>query len=505
MSVIDRRTVMKLLGVGAGAAAVAGAALAREITAHADEHVTLRHQIADYVAAARFEDLPPAVVEKAKEQIVFFIGRALASIGTQRGRQALEVARQLAGNDGARAIASVVGGPVRLAAQDAGAVNATLFSESLPRGALLHDLIHPGVVSLPAALAIGETRGATGRELILALVLGYEVLGKLGQPAPSILPSARTAAGYAATVAAGRLLALDYERLFHALGHAHALTSGTDRELECGAVTRSALVAADLARTGARAPELLMPAQLPDQLPERVDDLGYWEILTTLQQPYPAGAQTAAAIDLLADLLATHELEQPSVSAIQVVLPASGSRMRDLELAANGPFTSAGRACCSVPYGLARALGDGRIGATRRADDRLASKALTARLMQSIEVSFESRRSQRWARITVHTNDGRSISRERDFFAFELSADRWHDWLRASGRGVLPSTQLSELTRVIARLEDLEDITPLLAAATPPPAALCVVNAGMHGVSAKKPALSRCSRNDVDTPADPIP
>ncbi|HZO16474.1 MAG TPA: MmgE/PrpD family protein [Polyangiaceae bacterium] len=464
MSEIDRRTVMKLLGVGAGAAAVGGAALAREVTAHPHEHGTLRHQIAEYVTGARFEDLSPAVVEKAKEQIVFFFGRALANIETLRCRKALEFARQLGrGNDRARATASVVGNRVRLAPEDAGLVNATLFGDSLPRGTLLHDSIHPGVVALPAALAMGEIGAVTGRDLILALVLGYEVLGKLGQPTASIVPSTRTAASYAATVAAGRMLALDHERLFHALGHAHILTCGTDRELECGVVTRSALLAANLAHAGAPAVELLIHAQLP----ERVDDLGYWEILTTLQRPYPAATHAPAALELLADLLATHELDPSSVSAIDVVLPASGSRVRDLELAARGPFGSAYRACSSVPYGLARVLVDRRIDAARLADSRLASDAQTAHLMQAIEVSFESGRSQRWARITVHTSEGRSIRRDSDFFTFELPRARWHDWLCASGREVLPSTHLFELTRVIATLEQVDDVSKLLAAATP--------------------------------------
>lgn len=188
MTDLDRRTVLKLLGVGAGAAAFSGGAMAQVRTpsqssaAATPGGTSLRQQIAAYVAAARFEDLPPAVVEKAKEQIVFFFGRAFASASTARARHALEFARQLGRPiDRVGADASIIGDGLRLAPADAALVNASLFSESLPLRALLNDAIHPGVVTLPAALAIGEIRRVGGRELLLALVLGYEVLGKLSQ------------------------------------------------------------------------------------------------------------------------------------------------------------------------------------------------------------------------------------------------------------------------------------------------------------------------------------
>jgi 2-methylcitrate dehydratase PrpD len=169
---------------------------------------------------------------------------------------------------------------------------------------------------------------------------------------------------------------------------------------------------------------------------------------------------------LLADLIETHRLSERSVSTIEVVLPSSGSRAGDMELVARGPFKPACLACSSVPYGLARVLADGRIDASRFADDELANDPLVSQLMQAIEVSFEGGHGSRWARVTVHTRDGRKLERERDFFICDLPPDMWHDWLSTGGRRLFPAGQLLQLTRIIHNLETVEDVSQLLAAAT---------------------------------------
>lgn len=471
MTVFDRRTVLKLLGVGPGAAAFGGAAMPQVVaprpsgTAATPGAAGLRRQIAVYVAAARFEDLPPAAVEKAKEQIVFFFGRAFASASTARAQHALDFARQIGRPINPGADASIIGDRLRLAPADAALVNATLFSESLPLRALLNDPIHPGVVTLPAALAIGEIMHVSGRELLLALVLGYEILGKLGQAAPATCRSTSIVAGYAATAAAGRLFALDSDRMFDALGHASAPRIDAEPragvDLYPGVIARNGMLAAHLAQAGA-------PASTHDaELPDAIDELGYWEILTTLQRAHRTTGHDSAAVELLADLMETHRLDARTISAIEVFLPASRSRSRDMELAARGPFTSARLACSSVPYSLARVLADGRIDTARFADDQLANDPVAARSIQTIEVSFESDRAERWARITVHTRDGRKLDRERDFFTCDLPPDTWHDWLRTSGKQQFPAGQLLELTRVIRNLDTVEDVSQLLTAATP--------------------------------------
>lgn len=236
MSELTRRTTLKLLGAGTGAVALAGpstltpaAAEPEPTSSNAAAGRTLSEKIADYIVGARFEDMPPAVIQKAKEQIVFFFGRAFEISFMEPGRQMLQVARQVArANDGA----TVIGHRLRLAPSDAAFANATLFGGSLSMDDVLaHADIHAGVITLPPALAIGEVKRVSGRELLLALVLGYEVLGKLGRAAlgwsaPLPRRSTNIFGGYGPITVAGRLLKLDRERMAHALGYAAHLGMG---------------------------------------------------------------------------------------------------------------------------------------------------------------------------------------------------------------------------------------------------------------------------------------
>jgi 2-methylcitrate dehydratase PrpD len=475
---LDRRLLLKLLGAGVGAAALAGTSSARDAGVQRLGDLRppgnpLREQLASYVATAKFEHLPPAVIEKAKEQIVFFMGRAFTNALDPRARRSIEVARQIASGS---AQAGLIGDHLRLPTADSALVNAVLFSEPLPLTTLMNEPIHPGVVTLPAALAVGEINRVSGRELALALAIGYEVFGKLGRATSMLGPARNLVARCAATATAGRLFRLDREWMIEAFSYAGEPCLEAEQhvlaDIHPGLISRHGIFAASLVKAGA----LESPRSTEQErsiclhavpLPDRLEELGYWEILTTLQRPYRSIGHESPAVELLMALMRTHRLSREHVSSIHVVLPSSGSRAQDMQVASRGPFTPARRACASVPYSLARVLADGGIDAARFADDGLANDATVARLMQRIEIAFESGREMRWVRMTVRTRDGRTLERESDFHTYELPPDRWQHWLRSGGKRLLPASQLRELVQMIRDLENVDDISKLLALAAP--------------------------------------
>ena len=121
---------------------------------------------------------------------------------------------------------------------------------------------HPSVPLLPAVLALGEKIGSSGRELIDAFVLGFEVECKLGR----VIGAAHYALGWHATstlgtlgaaAACARLLRLDMERTQIALGIAASLASGVrqnfgtmTKPLHAGWAARNGVIAATLADRG---------------------------------------------------------------------------------------------------------------------------------------------------------------------------------------------------------------------------------------------------------------
>ena len=135
-------------------------------------------RLGEFAAGLRFEELPAAVVDKAKALVNHAVTVGLAgsahprSVAARRAvleHERLEPRRIGAGQgatlwvDGARATRA----GVAVANGVAVAVNNQCDS--------CHMLTHPGVLIVPAGLATAEGEGRSGRELLTALVAGYEV------------------------------------------------------------------------------------------------------------------------------------------------------------------------------------------------------------------------------------------------------------------------------------------------------------------------------------------
>jgi len=122
---------------------------------------------------------------------------------------------------------------------------------------------HPSVVLVPALLAVAEANGSSGRELLEAYVVGFEVGCAIARGLPverhyrQGWHATATIGVIAAACAAGRLLRLDEVRMRHALGIASSMASGSrqnfgtmTKPLHAGMAARDAVIAAQLAATG---------------------------------------------------------------------------------------------------------------------------------------------------------------------------------------------------------------------------------------------------------------
>jgi len=221
---------------------------------------TVSGKLADFIHATTFAKLPATTVEKAKVRLLDCIGTALAARGLHVPGVALAFVK---GNSGP---ATVIGHSDKLPVIDAAFVNATLVN-----GRSQDDFLqksHPGALTVPAALAVAEAEGRSGADLLLAMVLGYEVVGRIYMGGPRMLPRFR-ASGVAGTVGAAataaKLLRLDATRTMHALGcgavFAHGFgqgfLSGTNEvKLNVGMASRNGVSAALLAHHGASASAL---------------------------------------------------------------------------------------------------------------------------------------------------------------------------------------------------------------------------------------------------------
>jgi 2-methylcitrate dehydratase len=184
-------------------------------------------RLADWVLAARAEDISQAAVTQAKLLLLDTIGCGFAALAEESARALLAVVE----TSGGAPQCTVIGGT-----QLTCAANATLANGALVRILDFNDYVnakagdlggHPSD-NIPVALAAGELCAATGIEIIAAIVLGYEIFGR----AKDLMErdsawDGVTVTGLAAPAMAGRLMRLDRHQLAHAiaLSGARAATS----------------------------------------------------------------------------------------------------------------------------------------------------------------------------------------------------------------------------------------------------------------------------------------
>lgn len=336
----------------------------------------LARRFAQQAHSLRWEDPPLAVSAKLRVCLQDFLGCALESRELPWSRQAAALSVPIAGEG-----ATVFGAAGSHGAGDAAFANAVAGHGLVREDMHAASVSHFGVVILPTLIALAETetaagRPVSGREFLLAAVLGYEVGARFGrlaidaQVARIHRPTGITGP-LGAPAAAARLLGLDPAGITAALGLAAnctaglnqwAHTGGSEMYFHPGFAARNALSAARLAQAGAFA----SPSAL-DRAAGLLASLGKvavsgcpqlfetgCEILAVYHKPLPACnfAQTPAQAALG---LAREAGPAPQdVRAIRVRVPSASARYPGCDF--RGPFEHVLQAKMRIQFNVAAAL-----------------------------------------------------------------------------------------------------------------------------------------------------
>lgn len=349
--------------------------------------LSLSERVARFVADTVYEDMPVAVVAKAKRHMLDTLGAALAGAHTVQSRQARGV-MNAPGN------AVVWGTTMSASSRDAAFVN----------GVAAHALElddsggcdHSGAVVLPAAIAALSClqRPVSGKEFMTAVVLGYDVARRVLEACGGYSAhngrgwhSTMTCGVFGAAAASARLLGLDASGISAALGHAASFSGGLwafihdgsqTKRLHSGRAAEGGLSAALLAASGVTGPAKIfedgwggfLRAFAPDtQQPEALTaELGAtWKIMRCSIKPHACCRSTHAAVDATLALAA----DRKPIARLHVRLSAFVNGMcgdrRPVNLAS---------AQMSMPYAIAASLvfGDASIESfleARRNDPRV--------------------------------------------------------------------------------------------------------------------------------------
>ncbi len=181
--------------------------------------MSVTSELAAYAVSGSFEDLPTHTVDRTKLAILNILGAAIGGCGTGIGRRHITLAKATGGGI---AEATIIGGGGKLSIPMAVYANASL-AFALDYEDVVHYCIHAGPVTVPAALAIGEQRHLSGKDMIIAIERGYEVgtrigLGMLPSPERGAQVWGQQYTPFAPCIAASRLLGLDATETEAAMG-----------------------------------------------------------------------------------------------------------------------------------------------------------------------------------------------------------------------------------------------------------------------------------------------
>jgi aconitate decarboxylase len=447
--------------------------------------------LARFVAALRFQHIPAAVVEHIKVCILDGLGVALFGAGLPWTDHVREVTRA----EGATSVAGFWGTPYRGSVAQAALVNGTAGHAFEMDDIHKESIVHPNSLACPVALAFAEAAGGmTGRDVLTAIVAGYEVGTRVGSAATMALflrgfhPQG-TSGVFVAAATAGRILGLSAEQMQHALGIAGSMGSGLMAAQEGAMVKR--LHAGRAAESGVRGALL---AQRGFTGISDVLEAGYGGFLSSFSGRPNAERLTQG----LGSVWETAEVGfklYPSVTSIHTALDAldsvmkeQGLRAEDIERVSVGcshmtfvhtawPYRPAGvtAAQMNLFYGLAM-IALHRDASVRQYDERnLADPAAMAfidRISAYEDEGLESMGApfRHAARLQLTTRDGRTFHHERlarrgspedAVGAAEIERKFFSNVSR-----VLAPANANRLRDIVMRLETLDttaDLTTLMA------------------------------------------
>ena len=448
-------------------------------------------RIAEFVSRLRYSEIPAAVRERLKLLILDALGCGIYGAELEWCR----ILRQTLEQVDKTPHASIWGTKARLSSAHAALVNGTQI-----QGFELDDVhregaLHVGAVTLPPLIALAETQAPpSGEDFITAALAGYEIGPRVGlcmgpQHIGQGWHSGATVGVFAAAAAAARALALDADRIVHALGIAGTQSSGLMaaqygamiKRMHAGRAAQSGLYAALLAGAGftgikdvfeapyggfcttfSRSHDRFNLDALSAGLGER------YETLRVSLKFYACVGSNHTTLDALTDIRKRHpftapDIEEIVVRASQVTVDHAGWPYRPEGLTAaqlNLPFCAATLILAGDPF-VDQFTPD---CVEDRARIELSRKV---RVVHDPAITALGAAHRHQVRVEVHFRDGsieheiRDAPRgsEQDFASETQIVDKFRKLTRA----LMPEQRQDALIEAVLRLERLPDVRAMIA------------------------------------------
>lgn len=443
-------------------------------------------KLATFSSNLSFVDLPFDVVDKAKLCILDYIANTYGSLQLAAVDSVISYFRSVGTTGGA----SVFGCGFTADIHHAAFINGTTGEAIEAQDGYRFGGNHPGAAVIPAALLVGEALGRSGREVIEAVVAGYEAANR---PAAAMHPwhtlsgflPTGTCGAFGAAAAAARLRRLDDLHTVNALGNAgyllplsmaeHLMGGHTIKIVQAGQAAAAGIMAAGLAENGLTAcPSVLEGTALnggftqittkSDPKPERISEgLGeHYTITDVYIKPYTACRHTHGAAQATLELAALHDFSKADIDSVAVSTYGIAELAVGKTVSAADSFVSAQ---FSIPYVVAACLADkmmgpGQITEKRMADEHLLSLAKTVSVATDPELNA-AYPEKTATRVEIRLKDGRTLRRQVDVPRGDPRNPMTVQDVAAKVRSFAGGRKGSDLDRLIESILDLEKIADI--------------------------------------------
>src|SRR5215216_3793265 len=313
---------------------------------------SLSRQLAQWVVGLRYEDLPPEVIDRAKGVTLHSLASVLLGSQSPGGQQAVKlISEEEAGvRHGATIMvhgATVTKGGAAFANSEMAMAGGKLDSFRM--------LTHPGTSIVPGAFVAAETAGVSGRDFLVGVAAGYEVMERLAADFIPTVMSRGFHAGpvfgiFGPAVAAAKILGLDEDQVNSTIAACAGLAScnleaprSGGRAVREGAAVRNAMLAVSMAQQGHVGGETVLEGDAGfyhayagnnrgeltysfvgdtrTSLDKITKDLGKeWIFLETLYRIYSTAGYNIAHIDVTAQLCEEQDIRYEDVERVEAVV-----------------------------------------------------------------------------------------------------------------------------------------------------------------------------------------
>jgi 2-methylcitrate dehydratase PrpD len=454
--------------------------------------------LADFIHGFEFSQIPPDVVQKAKACVLDNLGLAIGGSDSAATKAVHSVALALSG----AGESTVFRFGNRLNSNSAALINGTMTHSNDWTDTILACVAHCGPVVVPTAIAMAETQKLNGKDLLTLVVLGYDVMGRVGfaiNTKPAMVHHRKgfhatsTCGVFGAAAMAGKALNLEPDRIAHALGIAGSFSSGliesftgpvasdTSRT-HAGKAGHDGILAALLAQNGLTGPPAVFEGRdgflhayseadqfIPELLVENLG--GDFKIMDVAVKYHNGTHAIAASVDALQEIMTRDRVLPEDVAEIHAFVPAMHAFIGGPDQEAMYAPSSYLKAQMSLPYALGVTLLDGELFLDQYTSEKMGDRrVLEAARKVKITADEEMDRLQnlgKWpSRVEVITIDGRAheafIEYPKGSPQNPLTDDELQRKFVRLSEQILDSKKIDEIIRTVNALENVSDVKELV-------------------------------------------